>query len=284
MRRLASVLILAAIANVTLAATPNPADQIDALLAADWQAQKLAPNAPARDEVFVRRLYLDVAGRIPTYRETETFLGSKEPNMRAALIDHLLAGDGYVQHFFNFWADLLRAQSRGDAAGSTTGSAYVNFIKNSLRTNKPYDQFVRELITRRCLSQRHMEAFGLGEFLLVVVKGEELRCTQVKSTGHVQDVKPPVTALQSVSRGEPLCFIHHIRQIGGFNDQPALGDRRLEKRPVLRSLSCLQRPPEFRETECVSQFEVSERVQANGSGALRRPRHGTWAVDIGPIE
>ncbi len=146
MRRFVFTLIFSVLAAGAMAATPNPSEGIDALLAADWQAHKLAPNAPASDEVLVRRLYLDVVGRIPTYRETEAFLGSKEPNKRAALIDKLLASEGYVQHFFNFWADLLRAQSRGEAAGSTTGSAYVNFIKDSLRSNKPYDQFVRELV------------------------------------------------------------------------------------------------------------------------------------------
>ncbi len=128
-------------------AVASPSDDVDALLAKDWQALKLAPNAPASNEVFVRRVYLDVVGRIPTYREAETFLNSKDSHKRAALIDSLLAGEGYVQHFFNFWADILRAQSRGEAAGGTTGSAYVNFIKDSLRSNKPYDQFVRELVS-----------------------------------------------------------------------------------------------------------------------------------------
>jgi hypothetical protein len=130
-------------------AKPNfsaAAQQIDTLLAADWKKNKLAPNAPSTDEVFVRRVYLDVVGRIPTYRESDEFIASKNKNKRAELIDQLLASEGYVQHFFNFWADILRAQSAGAQTGAITGTAYTSFIKESLRQNKPYDQFVRDLV------------------------------------------------------------------------------------------------------------------------------------------
>src|SRR4051812_35971497 len=70
------------------------APELDALLAQDWAKNNLTANPPARDEVFVRRLYLDLAGRIPTVRETEEFLGSQNPNKRTGLIDTLLASDG----------------------------------------------------------------------------------------------------------------------------------------------------------------------------------------------
>ncbi len=127
--------------------TRQASGQIDTLLAADWKKNSLQPNPPAGDAVFVRRIYLDVVGRIPTYRETEEFLNSKDSNKRAALIDKLLASDGYEQHFFNFWADILRAQSRQLTVGGITGITYMKFIKDSLRDNKPYDQFVRELVS-----------------------------------------------------------------------------------------------------------------------------------------
>ncbi|HEV7402230.1 MAG TPA: DUF1549 domain-containing protein [Chthoniobacteraceae bacterium] len=125
-----------------------PARELDALLAQDWANNKVEPNPPATDEVFVRRVYLDVVGRIPTVREAEEFLGAQSANKRAELIDRLLASDGYAQHFFNYWADVLRLQSFG-AIGAVPGAAYTEFIKESLRTNKPYDQFVRELIASK---------------------------------------------------------------------------------------------------------------------------------------
>src|SRR3989442_11386406 len=62
------------------------AREIDTLLANDWEAHKLAPNAPITDEVFVRRIYLDIAGRIPTVREVEEFLAATAPDKRARLM------------------------------------------------------------------------------------------------------------------------------------------------------------------------------------------------------
>ena len=120
----------------------SAAAEIDALLARDWAAHNLTPNAPADDSVFVRRIYLDVVGRIPTTREAEEFLASREDGKRAALIDKLLDSEGYVQNYFHYWADVLRVQSKGQR----TGPAYVHFVKDALRSNKPYDIFVREMI------------------------------------------------------------------------------------------------------------------------------------------
>ena len=118
------------------------AAEIDALLAKDWAANNLTPNAPADDNIFVRRIYLDVVGRIPTTREAEEFLASREEGRRAALIDKLLDSEGYVQNYFHYWADVLRVQSKAQR----TGPAYVHYVKDALRSNKPYDAFVREMI------------------------------------------------------------------------------------------------------------------------------------------
>jgi len=146
----------------SVAAPVSEAQRIDALLAQDWAKHQLKPNAPAADATFVRRVFLDVVGRIPTYRETEEFLSSVDADKRAKLIERLLASEGYVQHFFNFWADILRTQSRAAPSGSTTGTAYVKFIKDSLRANKPYDQFARELIAAR---GRSWEGGAIGYYM-----------------------------------------------------------------------------------------------------------------------
>jgi hypothetical protein len=122
------------------------AREIDAILEKDWKANKLQGNPAISDDVFLRRIYLDVVGRIPTHRETEEFLGSTDKDKRTKLIDRLLASEGYVQHMYNYLADILRAQSQGQAGG-ITGTAYTNYIKDSLRTDKPWDKFVQEMIS-----------------------------------------------------------------------------------------------------------------------------------------
>lgn len=126
--------------------TARAAARIDAALARHWKAQKITPNEKISEEVFVRRAYLTVVGRIPTHDEAQRFLTWQAPDKHARLIDQLLASDGYVQHFTNYWADILRAKSTG-IGGNTTAQAYLDFIRDSLRRNKPYNQFVKELVT-----------------------------------------------------------------------------------------------------------------------------------------
>ncbi len=146
-----ALLVAAMTAGSPVAAKPTidamaAAKQIDAILAADWQKNNVKGNPATDDTTFVRRVYLDVIGRIPTTREADEFLNSKAADKRVKLIDKLLASEAYVQHSFNYWADVLRLTSNGNQTGGVTGAAYANFVKDSLRANKPYDQFVRDLV------------------------------------------------------------------------------------------------------------------------------------------
>ncbi len=144
-----SSLLTVCIATASLAAQPDTtaaSKQIDALLTQSWQKHKITPNPLVDDATFLRRAYLTVAGRIPTYDEAKAFNACQAPDKRAKLIDCLLASEGYVQNFFNYWADVLRAQSQG-VGDSTTAQSYLNFIRESLRKNKPWDQMARELVS-----------------------------------------------------------------------------------------------------------------------------------------
>lgn len=120
--------------------------KVDALLAEGWAKHKITPNPIVDDSTFVRRAYLTVVGRIPTLEETNAYLTWQSPDKRSKLVDKLLASEGYVQHFVNYWADVLRAQSQG-VGGSTTAQNYMNYLRQSLRENKHFDQLTRELIS-----------------------------------------------------------------------------------------------------------------------------------------
>jgi hypothetical protein len=145
-------LLISAFAASTLLASAAPADsiavskKIDDLLAVGWKKHGIQPNPLVTDEVFLRRTYLTVVGRIPSLDEAQAFFTWKDPAKRAKLVDALLASEGYVHHFFNYWSDVLRAQSQG-VAGTTTAQNYLNYLRDSLRTNKPYDQLVHELVS-----------------------------------------------------------------------------------------------------------------------------------------
>ena len=118
---------------------------IDRLVLAGLSAHGQKPNPPTDDATFLRRAYLQILGRIPTAEEATTFLTSIAGNRRNQLITDLMAHPGRVHHEFTWWADLLRISTRlGDRY---PGNAYVDWMKDAIRANKPYDQIVRELIT-----------------------------------------------------------------------------------------------------------------------------------------
>ncbi len=120
-------------------------NKIDDLVEAQLNSKGEKLNGLSSDEVFLRRAYLDIAGRIPTIKETKGFLNSSSKTKREDLIDQLLDSYGYVSRQYNFWADLLRVQSR--LPGQLNGISYIDFLKDALEENKPYDQFVKELVT-----------------------------------------------------------------------------------------------------------------------------------------
>lgn len=150
--RLAAALLLSTSTNVIAQGSSQPdgaaSSRIDALLAKAWQKHHLTPNAPAGDETFVRRIYLDIAGRIPTATEAQRFITSSDAGKRSKLIDELLDGPAYPAHMFHFFADLLRVQSRANGGqGEMTSKPYVEHVKRRVRENMPYDALVRELLT-----------------------------------------------------------------------------------------------------------------------------------------
>ncbi|MFM8634901.1 MAG: DUF1549 domain-containing protein [Planctomycetia bacterium] len=128
-----------------LPATLEAAQTIDSLIAANHARHAITPMPPADDPQFVRRIYLDLAGRIPTHREATTFLQSRDPDKRRKLIDDLLGRDDYALHFFNSWADVLRYRDvlNPDAGGEP----WRQWLKQSLAENKPWDRIVREMLT-----------------------------------------------------------------------------------------------------------------------------------------
>ena len=125
------------------------AQQIDALIDQKLAEQGQAPNEAIDDATFLRRVYLDLIGRIPTLEEGENFYAGDPADRRSQLIDDLLACDGYVRHCYHFWADLLRINKRLgiNETPDDVEYAYRLWIKKALRENLPYDEFVRQLVT-----------------------------------------------------------------------------------------------------------------------------------------
>jgi hypothetical protein len=106
----------------------------------------LPPSELSDDGTFLRRVTIDIAGRLPTQTETVQFLADQDPSKRARTIDRLLDSADYADYFANKWAAILR-NKRGNNARKMHTYGFHDWIQRSLDENKPYDQFVREVIT-----------------------------------------------------------------------------------------------------------------------------------------
>jgi len=103
------------------------------------------PSEPATESTFHRRVYLDIIGRLPTPDETRKYLADNDPKKREKLINRLLERPEYADFWANKWADLLRPNAY--RVGIKAVLNLDAWLRDSFRRNKPYDQFVRELIT-----------------------------------------------------------------------------------------------------------------------------------------
>ena len=126
-------------------ALPPASSFVDDLAAAKWRALHLTPSKPATDAEFLRRAYIDAIGVLPTTEETENFLAETAADKRTKLIETLLARDEYVDYWSYKWSDLLLVSTK--KLNSTAMWAFYNWIRDSVKTNKPWDQFAREIFT-----------------------------------------------------------------------------------------------------------------------------------------
>ena len=124
----------------------NPFDQ---LLVRQWQRLGIMPSPPADDATFVRRASIDICGTLPTRGEAEQFIKDPRPDKRAKLIDRLLARPEYPSYFALKWSAILRNRGAGYSTNKQRpGTAlFSGWIRDSIEANKPYDQFVTEILT-----------------------------------------------------------------------------------------------------------------------------------------
>ncbi len=125
-----------------------PETQIDKLVFAQLTRLKLQPVF-CSDAVFVRRVYLDVIGTLPTAKEARDFIEDTDAaNKRRLLIDRLLERDEFADYWAMKWGDVLRIKAEFPVnLWPNAAQAYHRWVRASLAANKPYDRFVRELLT-----------------------------------------------------------------------------------------------------------------------------------------
>lgn len=131
--------------GIEVADTPPLRNFIDEAVMANLQRLGIPPSPLADDTTFLRRVHLDIAGRLPSTEEAEAFLASDAPDKRDQLIETLLTSPEHADFFAGKWAALLKNR-RDDASDITANFAFHAWVRDSLLSNKPYDQWVRELL------------------------------------------------------------------------------------------------------------------------------------------
>jgi hypothetical protein len=123
-----------------------PRNYIDEHVLAKWRALHIAPSPVASDEAFVRRAHLALIGALPTPDEVRAFLDDDASDKRDKLIDALLDRPAYAEFWAHRWGQILRNRV-GDSNAKDNTLAFHQWIQTSLAENKPYDRFVREILT-----------------------------------------------------------------------------------------------------------------------------------------
>lgn len=145
------ILMMIGICTLSIGATVDQLNTysslIDNVLNKQYIEAKVTPLPRINDDAFVRRSYLTIIGRNPTYAEYEMFSKAVNPNKRRGLIQFLIKHPGFVSHSFNFWAESLRLRDKLSNINNFSGGPYIDYIKDSIAANKPYTKFVSDLLT-----------------------------------------------------------------------------------------------------------------------------------------
>jgi mono/diheme cytochrome c family protein len=181
-------------------ASADPVQTIDHFLAAEWQALGVAPTPVCDDRTFVRRVYLDLAGRIPTRSEASAFLDDAATDKRAKLVDRLLGSDEYARTFREIWDALLMGRRTGRREQRRRESGWFEFLETAFKTDRRWDDVVREMITARpsnpedkgalwFVFERRNEYQQIAEALAPVIYGTKVDCAQCHDHPLAREIK-----------------------------------------------------------------------------------------------
>jgi hypothetical protein len=123
------------------------AAKIDQRIAAGWEKAGVKPAAPADDAEFLRRVYLDIGGRIPSVSEARAFLKDTLPDKRQKLVDKLLDSPQFVRHFASFWQQLLLPEDISVIQVRALVPGFEAWVRKEIAANVGYDQLARDLLT-----------------------------------------------------------------------------------------------------------------------------------------
>jgi len=134
-------------------AAPEPANEVDTHVHAKLRKLKFLPAQRCKDHEFVRRVFVDTIGILPTEQEAETFITDNHPNKRATLIDQLLERKEFARFWAQKWGDLLRVSTK--LIGTASTHKFNRWLEHSVLSNQPYDAFTRDILLATGSTRQH---------------------------------------------------------------------------------------------------------------------------------
>lgn len=128
---------------------------VDKHTSSKWKQLALTPSDLCTDEQFIRRVSLDMTGSLPTPEQVTAFLNDKAADKRGKLVDTLLESQEYSYYFANKWADILHVKRRQQNNAAQGTFAFHGWIREAMASDKPYDEFARDILTATGDEQKH---------------------------------------------------------------------------------------------------------------------------------
>ena len=127
----------------------DPTQEINRHIASSWKSSGIKPASRCSDREFARRVYLDLAGRIPTPSEAQTFLTDDRQLKRKHLVQQLLESEDHVQHFADVFDTILMGRAEEDTYGKRTEHGWRSYLEAVFRENRRWDEVAKEVLLAR---------------------------------------------------------------------------------------------------------------------------------------
>jgi hypothetical protein len=249
--------------------------RIDALMEKHWQGVPVTPAAPVGDAAFLRRLTLDLAGRIPTQREAAAFAGDPSPDKRAAAMRRLLSGPEYPLHMGRVLDEIIQGKNAGDGE-------FLEYLRAAVAARKRWDEVFRDILlgpwdtnerkgARAFLARRLPSLDDLTHDTTVVFFGVNISCAKCHDHPLVEDWKQehyfgmasffnPTYEAGKKARGKPNDLALMERETMPVTYVTAKGEKRSAK-PMFLSGRVTEEPASQAEAEPKEAPRVSRREQ-----------------------
>ena len=176
-------------------------EAINGCFAEGWASRGVEPAAPVDDRTWCRRVFLDLAGRIPTSAECDEFLSLPAETRRSTLVDRLLVSEDYAVRMRELWDVFLMGRvKRGGHEDRRRQNGWWTYLENAFRTNRPWDETVREMLIARpdspdtkgaswFLYERRNDHQLIAEAVAPVVYGTRIDCAQCHDHPLAREIK-----------------------------------------------------------------------------------------------